>query len=329
MKMKKLCASLLCLVMLAGVLPFSAFALDAGVYTASVVTSYYNPDTGNVDDGGTANAALGDGMCRSATAKTGLVEKDAEGNIWVTIRLLLQSNCKDVAFYTRTGYDTYSQVSYDIMAEDSANDSIDYRFKVSDAGVKIKGTMYVTPMGRDVLWYLYVDTSTLASGSGDFEVSIDVSEPEATPSPSKPSTPATPSPAEPSVPATTSPTSPATPKPSPSAAVPVDGAAGTEAPVPEVSAPEDPATDESENPAPEETDIPENTPPANEEDPPRTAAPEQEPDKSPDHTEEPADEDSKGEVQTSDGIGGGAIAAIVLVLVLAVGAVIYFIKRKK
>ena len=329
MKMKKFCASLLCLTMLVSSLSISAFALDAGVYTGSVVTSYYNPDTGNVDDGGTANAALGDGMCRSATAKTGLVEKDADGNIWVTIRLLLQSNCKNVAFYTRTGYDTYSQVSYDIMAEDSANDSIDYRFKVSDAGVKIKGTMYVTPMGRDVLWYLYVDTSTLASGSGDFEVSIDVGEPEATPSPAEPSAPATPSPAEPSVPATPSPSSPTTPEPSPSTAVPVNGAAGTETPAPEPSAPENPVTEESQDPAPEETDIPENTPPANEEDTPRTAAPEQEPDKSPNRTGEPADEASEGEVQTSGGIGGGAIAAIVLVLVLAVGAVIYFIKRKK
>ena len=118
-----------------------------------------------MDDGGTANAALGEGMCRSATAETGFVEVDADGNIWLTIRLLLQSNCKDIAFYTRTDYDSYSQVSYTVTAEDVANDSIDYRFKVSDAGAKLKCTMYVTPMGRDVLWYLYIDTSSLASAS--------------------------------------------------------------------------------------------------------------------------------------------------------------------
>ena len=67
---KKLCAALVCAVVLTAMLPLTASALSAGVYTASVVTTYYNPDTGEVDDGGTANAALGEGMCRSATGTT-------------------------------------------------------------------------------------------------------------------------------------------------------------------------------------------------------------------------------------------------------------------
>lgn len=148
-------------------------ALSAGIYTGSVTSSYYNPDTGAVDDGGTSNAALGDGMCRSATGTTALVECDGK-NTWVTIRLLLQSNCSNVSFYTRSGYDSYSKVSYEVMQEDSANDSIDYRFKVADAGVKIKGSMYVAPMGRNVTWYLYINTGSLKSGSGDFVTSIDL-----------------------------------------------------------------------------------------------------------------------------------------------------------
>ena len=88
---KKICAALVCAVVLTAMLPLTASALSAGVYTASVVTTYYNPDTGEVDDGGTANAALGEGMCRSATGTTALVESDGT-NTWVTIRLLLQSN---------------------------------------------------------------------------------------------------------------------------------------------------------------------------------------------------------------------------------------------
>lgn len=175
MNIRRILGTLLCAALLTALCAVPSFALDSGVYTAKVVTSYYNPDTGKVDDGGTANAALGEGMCRSATAETGLVEVDKDGNIWLTIRLLLQSNCRDVAFYTRSSYDSYSGVSYIITAEDAVNDSIDYRFKVSDAGVKLKGTMYVEPMGRDVLWYLYVDTATLKAGSGDFEVGIDLS----------------------------------------------------------------------------------------------------------------------------------------------------------
>lgn len=178
MKINRILGATLCsLTLLCGLItvPASAAEVSPGVYTASMVTTYYNPDTGNVDDGGTANAALGEGMCRSATDKTALVEVDSSGNVWVTVRLLLQSNCSNIALYSRSGYDSYKQLSYNIIAEDAGNDSIDYRIKVSEPGQKLKCTMYVTPMGRDVLWYLYVDTSTLKSGSGDFVVSIDTS----------------------------------------------------------------------------------------------------------------------------------------------------------
>lgn len=299
-------------------LPAKAAGLEPGVYTGTMVTTYYNPDTGNVDDGGTANAALGEGMCRSATDEACLVEVDQQGNIWITVRLLLQSNCKDVALYTRTGYDSYSKVSYDIMSEDAGNDSIDYRIKVSDAGVKLKGTMYVTPMGRDVLWYLYVDTSTLKEGSGDFVVSIDTSapqepttlEPEAPAS--TPSTPATSNPA-PSTPSTTAPATPS--------------ASDSQDPeeTPENSA--DPVQSEEpvDSPLPEETDPlesaePTETPDAADETPETSPEPEQ-------------DEASSGstdeEAPASAGVSGGVIAAIVVVAAIVVGAVIYFVKRKK
>ena len=194
MKIRKISGFFAAVLLLAGAFGVSAAALDTGVYTGTVTTTYTNPDTGEVDDGGTANAALGEGMCRSATAETGLVEVDADGNIWLTIRLLLQSNCKDVALYTRTDYNTYTKADCSVTAEDAANDSVDYRFQVTDAGVKLKGTMYVNPMGRDVLWYLYIDTTTLAEGSGDFVVTID---PNAKPSakPAATSTPAAEKPA--------------------------------------------------------------------------------------------------------------------------------------
>ena len=175
MKLKKIGVMLLCMAGAMALMCMGASAaVSPGVYTASMVTSYYNLDTGNVDDGGTANAALGEGMCRSATDKTALVEVDKDGNVWVTVRLLLQSNCSNIQLYKRSGYDSYSAASHEITAEDSGKDSIDYRIKVSEPGQKLKCTMYVSPMGRDVLWYLYVDTSTLKEGSGDFAVSIDL-----------------------------------------------------------------------------------------------------------------------------------------------------------
>lgn len=145
------------------------FAMDNGAQTANMISDYYNPDTGNIDDGGTANAALGEGMCRSVTGEMALVEKIGDA-YYLTIRLLLQSNTKEVSFYTHAGYDQYQPVNYTIMTENAMEDSVDYRIQVTDPFAPIKATMYVTPMGRDVLWYMYADESTLSSDTGDFVV---------------------------------------------------------------------------------------------------------------------------------------------------------------
>ena len=45
------------------------FALSPGVYVGSNYTTYYNPDTGQIDDGGTKNAEKGTSMSRSATGR--------------------------------------------------------------------------------------------------------------------------------------------------------------------------------------------------------------------------------------------------------------------
>lgn len=319
MKRNRIGALAACLALVCSLLTIPAAAkTEPGVYTASMVTSYYNPDTGNVDDGGTANAALGEGMCRSATDKTALVEVDGDGNIWVTVRLLLQSNCSNVAFYTRSGYDSYSQVSYDIIAEDAANDSIDYRFPVTEAGQKLKCTMYVSPMGRDVLWYLYVDTGTLKSGSGDFEVSIDLSAAEETPVETSAPVEAQ-KPAESTAPASNV---PAQPEESTSVSVPVETQEVPEAPD-QSQQPEEQAdsseSGEAADPADadrqEETDVPDGSD--------SSAQPEEEADGD---TSAPQEDGT----EPSGGSGGGTAAAIaaVVVVVLA-GAAVYFIRRKK
>lgn len=309
---RRIFSLVLCLGLMTGLLSVSVSAAEvkSGVYTASMVTTYYNPDTGNVDDGGTANAALGEGMCRSATDETCLVEVDGD-DIWITVRLLLQSNCSNVALYSRSGYDSYSQVSYDIMSEDAANDSIDYRIKVSDVGQKLKCTMYVSPMGRDVLWYLYVDTASLTAGSGDFVVSIDPSAEPETSAPEQNVGTSTPSTQAPSTPAAS--TTPSVP----SAQEPEETPGNSADPVQS----EEPV----ESTLPEETDMVEptetpETPDTTEKDSESSQTPEQ----NNDETGSTVEQES-----VSAGVSGGVIAAIVVVAAIVVGAVIYFVKRKK
>lgn len=151
-----------------------AQALSDGVYTASVETFYINPDTGVTDDGGSKNAAIGEGMCRSAVFESALVEVE-NGKTYVTIRMLLASNVKNTTFtvqQTAGDAGSYQSVSASMMAEDANSDSRDYRFAVPGAGSYIGCSMYVTPMGRDVKFYMQVQEGSASAGSGDFVVSI-------------------------------------------------------------------------------------------------------------------------------------------------------------
>lgn len=151
-----------------------AQALSDGVYTAAVETYYLNPDTGETDDGGSKNAAIGEGMCRSAVFETALVEVE-NGKTYVTIRMLLASNVKNTTFtvqQTSGDASSYQSVSTSMMAEDATSDSRDYRFEVPSASSYIGCSMYVTPMGRDVKFYMQVQESGATSGGGNFVVSI-------------------------------------------------------------------------------------------------------------------------------------------------------------
>ncbi len=166
--MKKIIPIILSLFIFCGI---NVEALEHGAYGVSVNSSYYNPETGEIDDGGTANAALGDGMSRSCTGTSALIEKDGD-KYYVTIRLLLQSSTNDAKFYQKTGYNSYSAVNYEIIAENAVADSVDYRFQVNDPFTHIKVSMYVVPMGRDVIWYINLAENTVSTNTGDFIVNV-------------------------------------------------------------------------------------------------------------------------------------------------------------
>lgn len=172
---KKLTAVLTLTVFLLGVIAPPALALDFGVYTAPANTYYKNPETGEIEDGGTRNEELGEGMCRSAVGETALIEVDANGNVYVTMRMLLYSNLSKIKFYVQEKPGgSYNQVKASITAEDSNNDSADFRMKMPSAGANVKTVMYVAPMGRDVVFFWNVSAGSAQSGSGDFAVNINL-----------------------------------------------------------------------------------------------------------------------------------------------------------
>lgn len=136
-------------------------ASSAGIYTATASAHYRNPSTGEIEDsGGEESEVLGQSMTESALYTKALVEIDKDGNSWVTVRLKLADSISNVSFGR----------SATLMQEDYGSNTADYRMKAK-AGSTLRCSMYVTPMGREVIWYITI-SSSLSAGSGDFVVTL-------------------------------------------------------------------------------------------------------------------------------------------------------------
>lgn len=141
-----------------------AYADSVG-YTATATPYYRNPATGVIEDsGGESSEVLGQSMTEGATYPAAFVELDDAGNRYVTLRLALIDNIKDVSIQADDNWTgSYYQVSYDIVAYDAAAGTADFRFLASDEGAIFRINMYVIPMGRSVIFY--VALSDFAEGN--------------------------------------------------------------------------------------------------------------------------------------------------------------------
>ena len=165
---KALCSMVVMLALVAGITAIPAYAASNGIYTATATPHYRNPLTGKIEDsGGEDSEVLGQSMTESATDTKALVEVDSNGNTYITVRLKLMDNIQNPTFKVDG-----SSVSASLMQEDYSANTADYRMKVSSENSVIRCSMYVVPMGRDVIFFITV--SNLNSGSGDFVTSITV-----------------------------------------------------------------------------------------------------------------------------------------------------------
>lgn len=165
---KTLCSMVVMLALVAGITAIPAYAASNGIYTATATPHYRNPLTGKIEDsGGEDSEVLGQSMTESATYTKALVEVDSNGNTYITVRLKLMDNIQNPTFKVDG-----NSVSASLMQEDYTANTADYRMKVSSENSVIRCSMYVVPMGRDVIFFITV--SNLNSGSGDFVTSISV-----------------------------------------------------------------------------------------------------------------------------------------------------------
>lgn len=152
-----------------------AYALDAGTYLVGVAPSYKDPVNGSVEDPGN-NEAIGQGMTERLCGNVGLLEVDASGETYLTVRYYLSQFIGDVTFEERVSGGSFKSLSYtEMQTKEPVEGSTDleekygytdYRMKITDMGSTFRGKAYVEPMGRNVVYFFTV--SGPRKGTGDF-----------------------------------------------------------------------------------------------------------------------------------------------------------------
>ncbi|MDO4289009.1 MAG: heme-binding Shp domain-containing protein [Eubacterium sp.] len=161
-KLKGLMTGLLVLVFTlvgAGIGAMPAQAASGTVYTAVIHPCYAHPVTGVIEDsGGEASYATGQGMVEGAIYTTGILEVTDSGEYYLTIRMSLMDYTSGHSFSVQNVGDSgWSATSANITGNgsDSNGTTADICMQVPSENCVVRGTMYVNPMGRDVIFYLY------------------------------------------------------------------------------------------------------------------------------------------------------------------------------
>lgn len=160
---KKLAAALLCLALVfvfcAGTFSVKAYADNGNVYTCVVNRCYRHPVTGIIEDsGGEASYATGQGMVEGCVYPTGILEVTAAGQYYLTIRMSLMDYTSEHTFWVQNvGDDGWMSPAAGITAygTDTNGTTADICIEVPSESCVLRGMMYVEPMGRYVVWYMY------------------------------------------------------------------------------------------------------------------------------------------------------------------------------
>ena len=175
----KKCAGFLAAVMviLAGVWTAAvpAEAASGNVYTCAVHPCYVHPVTGVIEDsGGEASYATGQGMVDGVVYPTGILELTDSGEYYLTVRFSLMDQTSGHSFWVQNVGDSgWSAPAAGVTGSgtDGNGTTADICIQVPSENCVVRVSMYVDPMGRDVIFYLYPSDYT-AGNSTDMNATI-------------------------------------------------------------------------------------------------------------------------------------------------------------
>ena len=137
----------------------SVHAESGSVYSCTINRCYSHPITGEIEDsGGESSYATGQGMVEGAVYASGLMEVTDSGNYYLTIRMSLIDYTSGHSFSVQNVGDSgWSGTGIAVTANgsDSNGTTSDICIQVPSENCIVRVSMYVTPMGREVTFYLY------------------------------------------------------------------------------------------------------------------------------------------------------------------------------
>lgn len=150
----------LAVTLMAGFPAVKAYAASGTVYSCTINRCYAHPVTGVIEDsGGESSYATGQGMVEGCVYSNGILEVTDDGAYYLTIRMSLMDYTSGHSFQVQnvgdSGWSTPSEIGITGNGSDSNGTTADVCMRVPSENCVVRGSMYVEPMGRDVIFYLY------------------------------------------------------------------------------------------------------------------------------------------------------------------------------
>ena len=144
-------------------------AAGGSVYTCAIHPCYAHPVTGQIEDsGGEASYATGQGMVEGVVYTTGILELTDSGEYYLTVRFSLMDQTSGHSFWVQNVGDSgWASPAVGITGNgtDGNGSTADICMQVPSENCVVRCSMYVGPMGRDVVFYLYPSDYTAGNNT--------------------------------------------------------------------------------------------------------------------------------------------------------------------
>ncbi|MCB2838839.1 heme-binding protein [Streptococcus dysgalactiae subsp. dysgalactiae] len=155
---KRILQGLIVVILGLSVMAGKVFADRGQIYSCLIQRNYRHPVSGDIEDSGGENSFdIGQGMVEGTVYQNGMLESSDSGDLLLTFRMSLADFSGDYHFWVQPGgRGSFQAVAYSITQQGTDHNGAtkDISISLPDVNCVIRGSMFVEPMGREVIFYL-------------------------------------------------------------------------------------------------------------------------------------------------------------------------------